>query len=211
MELSEMTFKGTTTVGLVCKDGVVLATDKRATVGYMVASKEARKIYKVDDHIGVTIAGVVGDAQSMTNLMGIHAKLYKVRVGRPIPVKSMVNLASTVLHSWRLFPLVTNLVVGGVDDNPRMFSLDIFGGITEDKLIATGSGSPYALGVLESEYSENIDIDKGVEVAVKAVWAAMQRDTASGNGISLASVDFEKGFREYSPREVEEILNKIRG
>jgi len=118
--------KGTTTVGLLCEDGVVLATDKRATMGNLIADKEAKKLYKIDDYIAMTIAGSVGDAQSLIRLISAEAKIYKMRTGNNMTPLSCATLTSTVLHGNRHYPLLTQLIVGGYDliNGPKLFSLD---------------------------------------------------------------------------------------
>ena len=204
--------KGTTTIGMICKDGVVLATDKRATMGNLIADKEAKKLYKIDDYIAMTIAGSVGDAQSLVRLISAEAKIYKMRTGNNIPPLSCATLMSNVLHGSRHFPFLTQLVIGGYDNlhGPKLFSLDPVGGLNEEtSFTATGSGSPTALGVLESEYRENITLKKGTELAVRALISAMERDAYSGNGVSLAVID-KNGVRIYPDEEIQEMMDKIK-
>ena len=204
--------KGTTTVGLICKDGVVLATDKRATMGNLVADKEAKKLYKIDDYIAMTIAGSVGDAQALVRWISAEAKLYRLRSGNHMPPHSCAVLLSNILHGSRYFPFLTQLLVGGYDNlyGPKLFSLDLLGGINEEtSFTATGSGSPTALGVLESEYRRNMTVKKGRDLAVRALISAMERDAYSGNGISLGVID-KNGVKIYSENEVNRLINRIR-
>ncbi|ABR55465.1 Proteasome endopeptidase complex [Methanococcus vannielii SB] len=203
--------KGTTTVGLICEDGVVLATDKRATMGNLIADKEAKKLYKIDDYIAMTIAGSVGDAQSLIRLLSAEAKIYKMRTGNNMTPLSCTTLTSNVLHGNRHYPLLTQLIIGGYDliNGPKLFSLDPVGGINEESsFTATGSGSPTAYGVLEAEYKSEINIEKGLLIAVKALISAMQRDAYSGNGISLAKID-KTGVTLYSDEEIENLVKKV--
>ena len=134
--------KGTTTVGIVCSDGVVLATEKRATMGNFIASKTAKKIYQIDDLVGMTTAGSVGDAQQLVRMISVESKLYKMRRQESITIKGLTTLLSNILGGQRYFPLMVQLLVGGVDKNgPAIFSLDAMGGnIEETKAVATGSG-----------------------------------------------------------------------
>ena len=143
--------KGTTTVGIVCKDGVVLASEKRATMGTFIATHEAKKIYQIDDFVGMTTAGAVGDAQQLVRIISAEARLYKVRRGEPMSVKAIATLLSNILSASKYFPFLVQLLVGGVDTKgPSIYSLDLLGGqIEERKVVATGSGSPIAYGVLE--------------------------------------------------------------
>ncbi|RLE79257.1 MAG: proteasome endopeptidase complex, archaeal, beta subunit [Thermoprotei archaeon] len=205
-------FKGTTTVGIVCDDGVVMATDRRVTSGFYISHKHGKKIHKIDDHVGVTIAGVVAEAQFLVDQLASEAMLYKLENHKPIPLKSVASLASSLLFSARPFIMVVQLIIGGVDgEGPAIYEIDWYGSTTkEDKFIATGSGSPYALGVLEAEYSRKMTLDAAIHLAVKAVYSAIQRDPGSGEGIDVAYVSKEKGYRELGDKEVENIILKIR-
>ena len=204
--------KGSTTIGMICKDGVVLATDKRATMGNLIADKEAKKLYKIDDYIAMTIAGSVGDAQSLVRLISAETKIYKMRTGNYMPPHSCATLLSNILHGNRHFPFLTQLVIGGYDNlhGPKLFSLDPVGGLNEEtSFTATGSGSPTAFGVLEAEYKKDMTLNEGKELAVKALVSAMERDAYSGNGVSLAVID-KNGVKIYSNEEVEEMVEKIK-
>ncbi|MBP2144255.1 proteasome beta subunit [Methanococcus voltae] len=203
--------KGTTTVGIACTDGVVLATDKRATMGNLIADKEAKKLYPIDEYIAMTIAGSVGDAQSLVRIISAETKIYKMRTGNNMSPLACTTLMSNVLHGNRHFPLMNQLIVGGYDvcnDEPQLYSLDAVGGINEETTFtSTGSGSPTAYGVLEAEYAPKIKTAGALKLAVKAISSAMKRDAYSGNGISLAKID-KNGVKLYSEKEIEAILKK---
>jgi len=202
----ENRLKGTTTVGLKCSDGVVFATERRATMGNLIAHKVADKIFKIDDHIGATIAGGVGDAQTLMKYISAEVTLYRLRNGEKISVESAATLTANILHSSRFYPYFVQTLLGGIDDNgPALFSLDPAGGAIGDKMISTGSGSPIAYGVLEDRYHDDIDIEEGIDVAVRAIQSAMQRDAFSGNGILVATVTKE-GFKMLPEEEVERRL-----
>jgi proteasome beta subunit len=204
----ENRLKGTTTVGLKCTDGVVFATEKRATMGNLIAHKNANKIFKIDDHIGATIAGGVGDAQSLMKYISAEVALYRLRNGARISVESAATLTANILHSSRFYPYFVQSLIGGIDDKgPALFSLDPTGGLIGDKMISTGSGSPMAYGVLEDRYHEDMDIEEGIEVAVRAVQSAMDRDAFSGNGIRVATIT-EEGFKMLPEEEVIRRLRK---
>ncbi len=187
---------GTTTVGILVKDGVVLAADKRATAGYYVAHKHVKKIVPVDDRIVITTAGLVADAQMLVNWIRTEIMYYKLSQKKPMKVRSVTTLLANVLFSnSRFYPYIVQLLVGGYDDAPRLFNLDWFGSMTEEKYVATGSGSPIALGVIEDGYTEALSIDEAEKLAVRAVASALRRDTATGNGIDVAIVT-KNGVRE---------------
>jgi len=210
MELQDMIKKGTTTVGLICEDGVVLASEKRATMGSFIASKAAKKIYLVDDKIGMTTAGIVGDAQTLVRAMSVEARLYKIRRQEPMSVKGMTTLLSNVLSGQRMFPFIVQLLVGGIDRHgAHIFSIDPYGGNTDEKEIAaTGSGSPIAYGVLEDKYSKEMTLDEGVALAIHALHAAMKRDSASGEGMEVMVITKEKQ-EEISGEKIDEIRSSF--
>ena len=204
--IDKLTFKGTTTVGVVCKDGVILASDTRVTMGFYVAHKHGKKIYRIDDHLAMTIAGTVADAQRTVDILAANAQLYKINMGRPIPVSSAARLVANLLFSARYIPLVTQVLVGGIDETgPHVFLLDPFGSLTEEKCVATGSGSPVAYGVLEDKFRDSMTVEEALPIVVKAVDAAMKRDAASGDSFNVAVIDV-KGFRELTDEEKKKLL-----
>ena len=201
--------KGTTTVGVVCRDGVILGTDTRATMGNYVASKRAKKVYKITENLAMTIAGGVAVAQRVVEILKINSRLYELEKNRTIPVKSAARLVSNLLFSNREVgnPLPMQALVGGFDDSgPHVFNLDPYGSLTEEKMVSTGSGSPFAYGVLESQYKEDSTVDEMLPIVVKAVDSAMKRDVASGDSFDVAVID-GSGFRELSPEEKAAILD----
>lgn len=190
IEIMDQLKKGTTTVGLICRDGVVLASEKRVTMGSFIASKAARKIYQVDDRMGLTTAGIVGDAQTLVRLISVEARLYKTRRQEPMTVKAMTTLLSNVLNGQRMFPYLVQLLVGGIDrKGAHIYSVDPFGGNTDEREIAaTGSGSPIAYGVLEDKYSKDMPLEEGIALATQALRSAMKRDSASGEEIEIVTI-----------------------
>lgn len=202
---------GTTTVGIVCKDGVVLAAEKKATLGYLVASKEDIKIVEVMPHIGMTQAGSVGDVQTLLRYLKAEAILYELRENKKISVNAAATLLSNILYGGRWYPYLVQIILAGVDDKgPQLFILHPDGSkLEEKKFFSTGSGSPIAFGVLELLYKEGITIEEAKIVAVKAIKAAVERDIASGGkGIDVAAID-QKGFRLLDQSDVQKILNSI--
>jgi proteasome beta subunit len=197
---------GTTTMGIVCRDGIVLGTDTRATLGTFVAHKRAKKVYPIDDHVAMTIAGGVADAQSVVEILRANSKLYKFEKGLPIPISAVARLAANLLFSSRYSPLILQSVIGGIDDEgTHIFALDPLGSVTEEKkFVSTGSGSPVAYGVLEPGYKEGMSIEEGIPLVVLAVNSAMKRDSASGDSFDVAVISKE-GYRELSEDEKKKI------
>lgn len=204
--INQLIAKGTTTVGVVCKDGVILASDTRVTMGFYVAHKFGKKVYKIDDHLGMTIAGTVADAQRVVDILIANAQLYRINLNRPMPVSSAARLIANLLFSARYIPLATQVLIGGVDETgPHVFNLDPFGSVTEEKSVATGSGSPIAYGVLEDKYREGMSVTEALPIIAKAVNAAMKRDVASGNKYNVTVID-ENGYRELIEEEKSKLL-----
>ncbi|NVO66185.1 archaeal proteasome endopeptidase complex subunit beta [Methanofollis tationis] len=193
-EINQEIMKGTTTVGLVFDEGIVLATEKRATMGTLIASKTAKKVYQIADRIGMTTAGGVGDAQSLARLMQVECSLYKVRHGKPISVGAAATLLSNYLQQNRYYPYYVQLLVGGVDRNgPSVYSVDAMGGASkETDIVSTGSGSPMAYGVLEDRYHADMKETEAVDLATRSLKAAMRRDSASGENISIVVITRDK-------------------
>ncbi|MGB9740293.1 MAG: archaeal proteasome endopeptidase complex subunit beta [Candidatus Bathyarchaeia archaeon] len=205
--VDKLTLKGTTTIGVVCKDGVILASDTRVTMGFYVAHKHGKKIYRIDDHLAMTIAGSLADAQRTVDILTANAQIYKLNMGRPLPVSSGARLIANILFSARYAPLLTQILIGGVDENgPHVYSLDPFGSLTEEKCVATGSGSPIAYGILEDRYREDVTVEEFLPMVVKAVNSAMKRDAASGDSFNVAVID-GKGYRELNDKEKKRLLS----
>jgi proteasome beta subunit len=213
MEMSEapnqLILKGTTTVGVVCSDGVILASDTRVTMGMFIAHKQGKKIYRIDQHIAMTISGSVADAQQVVDILTANAQLYRMNFGRPMPVKSAARLVANLLFSSRYAPLIAQVLIGGVDDTgPHVFSLDPLGSLTEEKCVATGSGSPVAYGVLEDRFREGASTKELMPTVVHAVKAAMKRNTASGDSFDVAVIN-EAGYHELNEEEKKGISDAV--
>lgn len=200
--------KGTTTIGLTCNDGIVFVSDRRASWGSFVASKRAKKTFNINDMVGVTVAGSVGDAESLIRLMQAEAKLYEMNNNEKMSAKAVSTLMANILQGSKIFPYLVQLIVGGFNKTAELFTLDPVGGLTEEKMAASGSGSPMAYGVLELQYSEDKSVSENVPIAIMAINSAMERDSATGNGIDLATIT-KDGFRSYKESEINEILKKV--
>ncbi|MBC7095525.1 archaeal proteasome endopeptidase complex subunit beta [Thermococcus sp.] len=200
--------KGTTTVGIVCKDGVVLTADRRASLGNMVISKGVTKIFQVDDHLALAGAGAVGDILSLVRALRAESKLYRAKVGKEMSTKALATLTSNILSGRKYLPYFGWFLIGGYDEKPSLYSIDMAGGITEDKYVSAGSGMEFAYSILDNEYSEKITLNNGVKLAIKAINAAIKRDVFTGDGIMVVTIDRE-GYRELSKEELEKLLKKL--
>jgi proteasome beta subunit len=194
--------KGTTTVGLIAKDAVVIGAEQKSTLGYMIDSKVAQKIYQLDDHIGLTIAGMVGDALAMVRLLKAQFKLYKLERG-PISIKAAATLLSNILQSTKYFPYINQFILAGYDKEIGLYSFDPFGGFdVRDKYYSTGSGSPFVYGVLEAGFKENMTTEEAIALVIKAIKAAIERDIGSGGKeIQVAVID-KNGYKELGKQDL---------
>jgi len=207
---------GTTTVALKCSDGIVLATDKRATMGYFISNKNTNKIFQLDKATAATIAGGVGDAQVVMRYVRAEAILYRMNRGSVMPVKSVATLLSNILNGNRYYPYLVMSIVAGIEKNgnlknkQRIYSIDPVGGLVEEDFVATGSGSPVAYGLLESEYSMKNPVKTNIPIALRAVSVAMERDAGSGNGVNLATITEKHGFVQYKDSDVKKLLAPLK-
>lgn len=199
---------GTTTIGIVCKDGIVLAADKRATSGYLIAWKKFDKIVQITDNVAVTVAGTVSDVQLLTKYLKAELKLKDIRTGRETTVKEAASLLANFVYSnirkLSLIPGISHFIVGGKDSSGfHMYDLSPDGSIVEvDDYISSGSGSVMAFGVLETLFKKGLGVDEGIKLAAKGINAAVQRDIASGNGIDIITIT-KDGIKKVFSKEFE--------
>jgi proteasome beta subunit len=178
---------GTTTVGIRAEDGVVLATDMRASLGNMVSSKDVQKVEQIHPTGALTIAGSVSAAQSLIRSLRAETSLYETRRGEDMSMQALSTLTSNLLRSGAFF--IVQPILGGVDEEGgHVYSIDALGGMSEEEYTVSGSGSQYALGVLEQDYRDDLSADEAKTVAARAIKSAVERDLASGNGINMAVV-----------------------
>jgi proteasome beta subunit len=189
---------GATTIGLVFHDGVILASEKRVAYGYLIMSKGGKKVFKITDQIGAACAGLVGDMQILAREVEAQANLYNMDVGRKIPVRSAAKLMANILFNRRYAPLITQTIVGGLDEEgPSLFVLDVLGSLIPDKYAAVGSGTEIAIGVLEETYKEGMKLKEAKELVTRAIKSAISRDVMSGDGIDFLIITKE-GIAEES-------------
>jgi proteasome beta subunit len=200
---------GTTILGMVCKDGVVIATEHRATMGTLIAHKATKKLYQIDNHLALATAGLVGDLQVLSRYLSAETKLYSLKRDVEMSVQSAATLMSNILNSRKFYPYYVQLILGGWDSSGgHVYSLDAAGGSIPDKYTAGGSGSPYAFGVLEDSFKDDMTVSDGIDLALRAITAAMGRDSASGNGADVAVIT-EKEFKMISEDEIKKRLQKM--
>lgn len=189
---------GATTIGVVCSDGVILASEKRVSYGYFVVSRVGKKVFKVTDRIGAACAGLVSDMQILIREVEAYANLFRLDANRPISVKSAAKVMSNLLFNRRLFPLITQTIVAGMDDEgASLYVLDVLGSVIPDKYSAVGSGAEIAMGALEQGFKEDMTIKEGKDLVTRAIKSAISRDVMSGDGVDFLTIT-DKGITEES-------------
>ncbi len=193
-----MFIPGATTIGVTCKDCVILASEKRVSYGYLVVSKTGKKVFKINEHIGAACAGLMSDMQILIREVSAYGNLFSLDVGRPMSVRSAAKLMSNLLFNRRLAPLITQTIVGGVDsDGPSLYSLDPLGSVLPDKYTVVGSGTEIAMGVIEEGFKEGMSVEDAKALILRAMKSAVSRDIMSGDGIDFLIITKE-GIAEES-------------
>ncbi|MEM0239942.1 MAG: archaeal proteasome endopeptidase complex subunit beta [Candidatus Nezhaarchaeales archaeon] len=183
---------GATTVGVKVDSGVVLSSEKRVSYGFTVTSKSAKKIFKITDYLGIACAGLIGDMQAIARSLRAEVRLYELDLNRRMPIKAAAKLLANILFSQRYMPLMSETLVGGIDDTgPHLYVLDAIGSLIEDDYAALGSGATIAIGILEANYRKDMTVDEAKNLAIRAVRAAIERDALSGDGIDLLIITKE--------------------
>ncbi len=177
---------GATTIGVIYRDGIILAAEKRVAYGNFIMSKGGKKVFKVTDRIGVACAGLVGDMQILAREIEAQANLFSMDVGRPISVRAAAKLLANVLFNRRYAPLITQTIVAGLDEEgTSLYVLDVLGSLIPDKYAVVGSGAEIAVGVLEENYKEGMELNEAKDLVTRAVKSAVSRDAMSGDGVDF--------------------------
>lgn len=202
---------GTTTVGIIGKDFVILAADQQATMGYMAADDDAQKIYKITDKISLTISGAVGDSLAVIRFLRAQANLYEIERETKITPKAVTTLLSNVLNNNRYYPFIFAPIIGGVNNKPELFELTPYGCISpKTKYAVTGSGTTFAVTTLDSEYKPNMKEDDAIALAIKAIVSSKNRDVyTGGKSISIIVID-QKGTKEIPVETIDAIAAKVK-
>lgn len=189
---------GATTVGVICPEGVILASEKRVSYGSFVMSRSGKKVFKITNNIGAACAGLVADMQILVREVGAYSKLFYLEAGRPISVRAVAKIMSNLLFGRRLFPYITQTIIGGVDDEgPKIYILDILGSLIPDKYAAVGSGAEIAVGVLEERYRDDLSLNEAKDLVIRSIKSAISRDAISGDGVDILIIT-KDGMKEES-------------
>jgi proteasome beta subunit len=188
---------GATAIGLTYQEGIILAAEKRISYGNFVVNKNTRKIFPITDQVASACAGMVADMQVLTRQVGALAKIRKLETRREVATNSVAKLMSVIMFERRFFPLLTQVIVGGVYTIPEIYTLDPLGSLLPDKYAAVGTGAELALGLIDSEYKKDMTEDASKKLAIRAIKSSIQRDSASGDGIDILTIT-SKGIEEES-------------
>lgn len=179
---------GATAIGITCSDGIVLAAEKRVSYGNFVVNKNTKKVFPITHNVAAACAGMVADMQILVRQVTALSRIRKLEIRRDVATNSIAKLMSVIMFERRYFPLLTQVVVGGTDPSPQIYTLDPLGSLLPDDYAAVGTGAEMALGVLDSEYKKDISIEVAKNLAIKAIKSSIQRDSASGDGIDLVII-----------------------
>jgi proteasome beta subunit len=188
---------GATAVGITYNDGVLLAAEKRVSYGNFVVNKNTKKTFDVTDHVGAACAGMVADMQVLVRQVSALSKIRRLETRRNVQPNSIAKLMSVIMFERRYFPLLTQVIVGGITNQPEIYTLDPLGSVLPDKYAAVGTGAEMALGVMDADFSDTLDEEKATALALRAIRSSIQRDSASGDGVDLLIIN-KDGKKELS-------------
>lgn len=188
---------GATAVGITYNNGVLLASERRISYGNFVVNKNTKKTFTVTDHVGAACAGMVADMEVLVRQVSALSKIRKLETRRDIQPNSVAKLMSVIMFERRYFPLLTQVIVGGINNRPEIYTLDPLGSVLPDKYAAVGTGAEMALGIMDADYSESLDEEKATALALRAIRSSIQRDSASGDGIDMLIIN-KDGKKELS-------------
>ena len=194
-----MYMPGATAVGITFNGGIVLASEKRIAFGNFLVSKSTKKTFSITSKVGATCAGLVADMQILTLQIAALAKIRKMELKRDVPPNTVAKMMSNMMYERRYFPLLTQVIVGGVIDKPILFTLDPLGSVLPDEYAAVGTGGEMALGVLDPQFKPNMTQEEAVDLAKRAIRSAALRDSASGDGLDILIIT-KDGTKEFTEK-----------
>jgi len=180
---------GATAVGIAFDEGVVFASERRIAYGNFLVSKNTKKTFQITPRVGAACAGLVADMQILSLQISALAKIRKMEIKRDVPPNSIAKMMSNMMYERRFFPLLTQVIVGGVVDKPAIYTLDPLGSVLPDEYAAVGTGAEMALGVLDPQFKEKMTEQEAIDLATKAIRSATMRDSFSGDGIDILVIN----------------------
>lgn len=194
-----MYMPGATAVGVSFDDGIVLASERRIAYGNFLVSKSTKKTFPLTPNVAAACAGLVADMQLLSLQIKALAKIRKMEIKRDVPPNSIAKMMSNLMYERRFFPLLTQVIVGGLVDKPSIYTLDPLGSVLPDEYAAVGTGAEMALGVLDQSYKEKLTEKEAVDLAIKSIRAATMRDSFSGDGIDVLVIN-KQGTKEFTEK-----------
>jgi len=188
---------GATAVGITYDNGVLLASERRVSYGNFVVNKNTKKTFSVTDHVGAACAGMVADMDVLVRQVSALSKIRRLETRRNVQPNSIAKLMSVIMFERRYFPLLTQVIVGGITNQPEIYTLDPLGSVLPDRYAAVGTGAEMALGVMDADFSDTLDEEKATALALRAIRSSIQRDSASGDGVDLLIIN-KDGKKELS-------------
>jgi proteasome beta subunit len=200
---------GTTIIGIVCKDGIIMASDRQSTAGYIVMNKNSEKTKKINDYLIVSGTGMVSDIQRVAKILPAELRLKELRSRSRPSVKQAASLLTNIsyygIRQPSMIPQQAGFLIGGFneDGSTELYSVEPAGSVVkvEDYDANFGSGMPYVLGLLERQYKKNINIKEGIELAKEAIKSSTQRDIGSGYGIDIFTIT-KDGIKKVVTQEI---------
>jgi len=200
---------GTTVLGIVCKDGVVMASDRQVTAGNLVMLKNLSKVNKINDYLVISWTGGFADAQRLTKLIVAELKLKELRSRSRPSIKQAANLVAAITYSqvrqMSMIPNIVGTLIGGVNEDglTELYTIEPVGSVVkvDDYDANFGSGMPFVLGLLERQYKKDMTVKEGVELAIEALKSSTQRDVGSGYGIDVFTITKE-GINKVVEQEI---------
>ncbi|HET9807253.1 MAG TPA: proteasome subunit beta [Nitrososphaeraceae archaeon] len=190
-------FPGATAVGISFNNGVLLASERRVSFGNFVVNKNTKKTFVLTENVGAACAGMVADMNVLARQVAALSKIRKFETRRDLPTNSVAKLMSVIMFERRYFPLLTQVIVGGFDTKPQIYTLDPLGSLLPDEYASVGSGAEMALGVLDAQYDSKLNEEDARNLAIKSIRSSIQRDASSGDGIDILIIS-NRGKNEES-------------
>ena len=187
--MTAMYMPGATAVGITYNEGVVFASERRIAYGNFVVSKTTKKTFVITPYVGAACAGLVADMQILSLQIAALAKIRRMEIKREVPPNTIAKMMSNMMYERRFFPLLTQVIVGGLVDKPSIYTLDPIGSVLPDDYAAVGTGAEMALGILDQQYKKELNEAEATDLAVKSIRAASLRDSASGDNIDVLVIN----------------------
>ena len=207
---------GTSLVGIVCKDGIVMAGDRKTTAGGQITmNKNTQKVVAINDYLVVSGTGSSSDIEMLKKLISAELRLKSLKDKKQPTIKDAANLIAMIsyknIRQPSMIPFIAGIMAGGVDENgvAELFSIEPAGSVmkVEDFDANFSSGMPYILGLLERQWKKDMTIEEGIALAIESIKSSSERDTASGFGIDVFTIT-KQGIKQVSRQKAESVYTE---